>query len=64
MSSHEPYDDEQPLPLYLLPEEGDRDEEHPTPGERYESGARNPHHEEWRPHDRRGRYGQQRRRRN
>ncbi|GAB7033959.1 hypothetical protein AB0G35_21485 [Streptomyces sp. NPDC021749] len=64
MSRYESYDDEQPAPIYSLPEEGDRDEEDATLGERQESGDRDLHYEEWRPHDHSGPYGQRRRRRN
>ncbi|MBL1088845.1 MULTISPECIES: hypothetical protein [Streptomyces] len=60
----ENYDDEQPAPLYSLPEEGDREEENAPLADRQQSEDRDLHYEEWRAHDRSGPYGQRRRRRN
>ncbi|MFD8548869.1 hypothetical protein [Streptomyces sp. NPDC059649] len=57
-------DDEQPAPLYELPEEGDRDEETAPPRQPQDNADRDLHYEEWRPHDHTGPYGQERRRRN
>ncbi|MEU9501813.1 hypothetical protein [Streptomyces sp. NPDC048196] len=58
------YPDEQPDPLDSMLEKVERGEEIPTPGRKHETGDRDLHDEEWRPHDRNGPYGQQRRRRN
>ncbi|ARF56478.1 hypothetical protein [Streptomyces gilvosporeus] len=58
------YDDEQPDPNDSLLEKIRRGEQIATPGGARESGDRDLYDEEWRDHDRRGPYGQRRRRKN
>ncbi|MEU5211001.1 hypothetical protein [Streptomyces sp. NPDC020742] len=53
-----------PDPLDALRKRIDRGEEIATPGRSRDSGDRDLHDEEWRPHDNSGPYGQRRRRRN